>query len=107
VGRATESGRRAVTTDNSYLKVLREQGILVGGLFVVGLLAAVVALAPAVVRAPRDVRALGLAALSACVAFLVLAGAGEYVEQPGKVVFWTLLGLAAWVAWGARRPAPA
>jgi hypothetical protein len=104
VGRATESGRLTVTTDNSYLKVLREQGLVVGGLFLLGLGLGIAALARDVLRAPPDLRPFGVAAVAACAAFLVLAGAGEYVEQPGKVVFWMLLGAAAWIAWG-RAPA--
>jgi hypothetical protein len=107
VGRASERGRRAVTTDNSYLKVVREQGVLGGGLFLLGLALGLAALARGVLRAPAADRPLGVAAVAACAAFLVLAGAGEYVEQPGKVVFWTLLGAAAWIAWGPREPEPA
>jgi hypothetical protein len=106
VGRASATGREAVTTDNSYLKVLREQGVVAGGLFVLGLVVGLAALAVGVLRAPPGDRPLGVAAVAACAAFVVLAGAGEYVEQPGKVVFWTLLGAAAWIAWGEREGTP-
>lgn len=97
---------RYLVTDNSFLKVLVEQGILGGVLFLGGLLAAIAVLIRRLRRAAGGARALGLAALAGFVAFLCLALTGEYVEQPGKVVAWGLLGVAA--AQAFRRPeAPA
>jgi hypothetical protein len=100
VGRASGiGGETTVTTDNSYLKILREQGVLVAPLFILGILAAVLAIAWGLIRAPARRQAIGVAALSGFVSFLVLALAGEYLEQPGKVLAWALLGMAAWAAW--------
>ena len=82
------------TTDNSFIKVLYEQGILVGAAFAVGLFSLAVLLAARLRRAGDERRAVGLAALAGFVAFLGLSLTGEYVEQPGKVVAWALFGLA-------------
>lgn len=99
VGRASYlRGEPAVTADNSYLKILREQGFLGGALFIGGVLLACAVLARAALRAPPEPRAISLAAVAAFGAFLVLLLAGEYVEQPGKVLAWTLLAVAAWHA---------
>lgn len=84
------------TTDNSFLKVLVEQGILGFTLFVVGLLGAVMVLARRLRRtAHTELRSVGLAALAGFVAFLGICFAGESVEQPGKVIAWGLLGVVA------------
>jgi hypothetical protein len=45
-------------------------------------------------------RPLGVAALCGFVAFLLLCVMGEYIEQPGKALAWTLLGIASWEAYG-------
>ena len=45
-------------------------------------------------------RPIGSASLVAIAGFLVLMVMAEYVEQPGKVLVWTLLGVAAWDAIG-------
>jgi hypothetical protein len=84
-----------VTTDNSFLKVLYDQGVIGFMLFVGGVLAAVVLLARRLRRAEGESRAVGLAALAGFVTFLGISMAGEYVEQPGKVIAWGLLGVAA------------
>jgi hypothetical protein len=89
------------TTDNSFLKVLFEQGVVVGALFIWGVLAAIVLLARRLRRLVGEARATGLAALAGFVAFLALSLTGEYVEQPGKVVAWAFLGLAVAVAFAA------
>lgn len=103
VGSVTAQGR-LLTTDNSFLKVLVEQGVVVGGMFLVGLFAAVALLVRRLRRATAEPRGIGVAALAGFVAFLALAATGEYVEQPGKVVAWALLGLAVAEAWrGSRR----
>ena len=95
VGRAsTLSGQPGVTTDNTYLQVLRQQGFLGLAAFLAAVLALVVGLIVGVRRAPHDRKPIGVAAVSACLCFLVLAVAGEYAEQPGKVLMWTFLGLA-------------
>jgi hypothetical protein len=95
VGRASSlSGEPTVTADNSFLKIAREQGLPVALFFGLGL----VALCSSVVLALRRVggsrRALATAALGGFVGFLVMCVFGEFVEQPGKVVAWALLGLA-------------
>jgi O-antigen ligase len=93
--RAASTGQQAVTTDNSNLEIQREQGFLGGILFMLGIVVTVAGLIAGVGRAPADRRPLAIAAVCAFVCFAVLAAAGEYIEQPGKVLAWTLLGLAA------------
>ena len=107
VGRATKRGRRAVTTDNSYMKVLQEQGVLGGLLFMAGLGGLVVLLALRLARIGVTRRPLGTAALTGFSGFLVLMLMGEYIEQPGKLLAWTLLGVAAWEAIGGGHSGPA
>ena len=95
-GSASASTRaRFVTTDNSFLKVLFEQGFLGFGLFVGGLVGAAALLARRFRRAASESRAIGLAALAGFLSFVGLSLSGEYVEQPGKVIAWGLLGVAA------------
>jgi O-antigen ligase len=101
VGAASSPNRyRVVTTDNSYLKVLLEQGFLGLALFLSAMIATVVLLARRIRRLPGESRALALAALAGFVAFLGISFAGEYVEQPGKVLAWALLGVAVACAFG-------
>jgi O-antigen ligase len=97
VGDASGSNVTEVqTTDNSFLKVLVDQGALGFTLFVVGMLGAVVVLARRLRNAADpELRSVGLAALAGFVAFLGICLAGEAVEQPGKVIAWALLGVAA------------
>lgn len=92
-----------ITTDNSFLKVLFEQGVVVAALFIFGVLATVVALARRLRRLTGEARATGLAALAGFVAFLAISLTGEYVEQPGKVVAWAFLGVAVAIAFAAPR----
>jgi O-antigen ligase len=82
------------TADNAFLKVLYEQGVQGALLFVAGLLATLFLLARRLAHAPRERRAAGIAALAGFTGFLVLSTTGEYVEQPGKVAAWALLGIA-------------
>jgi hypothetical protein len=104
VGSASASERAFFkTTDNSFIKVLYEQGIPVGGTFLAALIALVGIAALRLRRAAADSRGLGIAALSGFVAFVGLAMTGEYVEQPGKVVAWSLLGVALAEALGPVR----
>jgi hypothetical protein len=93
---------RFVTTDNSFLKVLYEQGVLGFALFAGGLISAVVLLGMRLRRTAGESRALGLAAISGFLTFVGISIGGEYVEQPGKVIAWGLLGVAA--AQALRRP---
>ena len=106
VGHATTTDDRRLRglkyTDNSYLKVVQEQGI--GGLlFVVGILSATVLAGRRIVRAGPARRPLAVAALAAVVSFLVLCLLQEYIELAGKVVAWTLLGVAVASAFGLTR----
>jgi hypothetical protein len=96
VGRATLVGRKATFTDNSYLKVLREQGIPGALLFLGGLGGVVIALMLRLIRASPLRRPVGTAALVGFAGFLALSVMGEYIEQPGKLLAWTLLGVAIW-----------
>jgi len=103
VGRATATSTTfAVTADNSFVKILSEQGIPGGALFVLGVVGASIAAG----RRFRDLgvrsRPLGVAALAGFVSFLVLALFSEAIEQPGKVLVWVLLGLCLWEAFGRR-----
>lgn len=95
IGGANGAKAHARTTDNSYVKVLVEQGWLGGFLFIAGLLVTFAALARRLIRLEPEDRVVGVAALSAFAAFLLLSFTGEFVEQPGKVLAWTLLGVAA------------
>lgn len=99
VGRATEGGGQTVTTDSSYLKVLIEQGVPGLGLFLVALVGGVALVTRRVILAPDPARGVGLAALSGFVTFPVMMTTTEAVEQPGKVLAWSLLGLAVAAAW--------
>jgi hypothetical protein len=89
-----------VTTDNSFLKVLREQGYLGFALFFCGIIGAVILLAARLRKVSSHSSAVGLAALAGFVTFLGISISGEYVEQPGKVIAWGLLGVAAAYAFG-------
>jgi O-Antigen ligase len=100
VGRATiVRARDATYTDNSYLKILQEQGFLGGFLFLLGVVGAVVLCAQRLVRAGPLSHPLGIAALTGFAGFLVLCLMGEYIEQPGKTFSWALLGIAVWEAY--------
>jgi len=93
VGRA--SGRHDATyTDNSYLKVLREQGFLGALPFIAGLIVLSVALVVGLVGAGPSAHPAALGALGAVAAFLAMFMFAEYIEQPGKVLVWSLLGVA-------------
>jgi O-antigen ligase len=107
VGRASLRGRRATTTDSSYLKVLREQGVPGAMLFLAGLGGIVAALAVRLRRLGITRRPLGTAAFAGFGGFLVLMLTGEYIEQPGKLLAWTLLGVAMWECVGRTRERPA
>ena len=97
VGAASvEGGTQARTTDNSFLKVLVDQGVLGLLLFAGGMLGACAVLARRLrVSTPASLRPVGVAALAGFVAFLGISFAGETVEQPGKILAWGLLGMAA------------
>ena len=93
-----------VTTDNSFLKVLLEQGIPVTAVFLATLLGVVALAGRRLMALQREGRrAVGVAALCAFVAFLGLALLGEAVEQPGKVLAWGFLGIALAQALGGDR----
>jgi hypothetical protein len=101
VGAASAPGESSRTTvDNSFLKVAVEQGVAVAALFVAALAGAIVLLGLRLRRMTGERRAIGVAALAGFVSYLALATTGEYVEQPGKVVAWGLLGVAAAQALG-------
>jgi O-Antigen ligase len=89
-------------TDNAFLKVLVEQGIVGGLAFTLGLLALWAGLARRLLRQGPD-GALGLAALLGVAGFLILATTGEFFEQPGKVVAWAMLGVALGQAFQSAR----
>jgi O-antigen ligase len=95
------------TTDNSFLKVLVEQGILGWPLFVLGVLGTCGLVIARAWRAPPRRRAFTLVALCGFASFPLLWLAGEYIEQPGKVLAWLLLGIAVGEAFRAEiREAP-
>jgi hypothetical protein len=104
VGRAT--GRTGATyTDNSYLKALREQGFAGIALLLGAIVLLLGSLTAKLVRAGPSARPFALAALAALVTFLVMMVTGEYIEQPGKVLAWSLLGAALADLHVRRRPA--
>lgn len=97
---AEEEGT-ATFVDNSFLKVLQEQGPL-GAIFFMGALFTIlIAAAVRVARFELPRRAVGVAALVGCVSFFLLGLSSEAIEQPGKVVGWLLLGVALWTACGS------
>jgi hypothetical protein len=107
VGSASGSaGKETVTADDSYLKILREQGLLIGSIFVLAILLVCLAVVGGLRRCTAEARPLGIAALAGFISFLVLAGFGEYIEQPGKALAWTLLGIAVWQAHQQSEPIP-
>jgi hypothetical protein len=93
-GGAGSAPTPAFTTDNSYLKVLVEQGPEGALLFLAGAFGLCVAVARRLPRLPPARRALCLASLAGFLSTTVLWLAGEYIEQPGKVLSWLLLGIA-------------
>lgn len=105
VGGSSEVKRRGLaTTDNSFLKVVYEQGLLVGAAFLAAIVAAVILLVRRLHTAAPAERALGVSALAGFVAFMGISLTGEYVDQPGKVVAWGLLGVAAAMALPPAQP---
>ncbi len=76
--------------------MLQEQGFLGGALFILGVVGIAVLCARRLPRVNPLERPLGVAALVAVASFLVLFLTGDYIEQPGKALCWTLLGVAAW-----------
>jgi O-antigen ligase len=94
-GRNSERNGRHVVVDNSYLLILREQGLLVGLMFIAGIGVLLVAVGRELLRRTRRAHPLQLATFPGAFAFLVLCVAGEFLEQPGKVIAWLFLGLAA------------
>jgi hypothetical protein len=100
-GRATfESRKQGTYTDSSFVKILQEQGYPGGFLFLFAMIGAVALCARRLARAGPLSRPVGVAALAAFVAFLVLCLMGEYVEQPGKTLSWAMLGITTWEAFG-------
>jgi hypothetical protein len=94
-GRARErSGDGHVVIDNSYLLVLRQQGWLGGPVFIAGVVMLLGTLALASLDRLRPFNPLLVGALAGAFSFLMLGLAGEYIEQPGKVLGWLFLGLA-------------
>jgi hypothetical protein len=93
-GSGPSVGLRGHTLDNSFLKVLVDQGVVVGTAFLAGVLLLIVTIARRLRRIEGESRAIGLAALTGFVGFLGLCLVGEAVEQPGKAIAWTLLGIA-------------
>jgi len=101
VGRATATSTTfATTTDNSYVKIFREQGVPGGLLFVFGVFGTSIAAGRRFLRVGLRSRPLGVAALGGFVSLLVLGLSSEAIEQPGKVLWWVLLGLCCWEAFG-------
>ena len=100
VGGATRDreGRVQAFADNSYLKVLEEQGPLGGLPFILGVFGTLIAAAARVMRSELPIRGLGFAAVTGSTSFFLLAWTSEAIEQPGKVLAWLLLGVALWSA---------
>ena len=109
VGSATQDdeGRVQAFADNSYLKVLQEQGAIGALPFILGIFGALIAIAARVMRSAMPLRGLGIAAVTASASFFLLAWTSEAIEQPGKVLAWLLLGVALWTASAAPQADPA
>ncbi|HWC27866.1 MAG TPA: O-antigen ligase family protein [Solirubrobacteraceae bacterium] len=103
VGSATSDNEQGTSTfaDNTYLKILQEQGPIGGVAFGFGVLLTFIGAALGVVRRSITRRAPGIAALSASASFFVLGLTSEAIEQPGKVLGWLFLGVALWAAFGS------
>ncbi len=103
VGGATRDseGRVQAFADNSYLKVLQEQGPLGAVPFILGIFGVLIAIAARVTRSAMPLRGLATAAVAGSASFFLLAWTSEAIEQPGKVLAWLLLGVALWTASGA------
>jgi hypothetical protein len=99
VGHATEVGQKTVYVDSSFVKVLQEQGV-VGLLFIVGMAGSAILLGWRLARAGPTRDAVAVGALGSFVAFLTVCFVGEYIELPGKVIAWMMLGLAIWHGYG-------
>lgn len=101
VGGATVSADSPGTfVDNSYLKILQEQGPLGALAFALGVFGSLIAVAAGLVRRSGAQRACGVGALGASASFFALALTSEAIEQPGKVLAWLLFGVALWSAFG-------
>lgn len=100
VGGATRDGEGRVQAfaDNSYLKVLQEQGPLGAVPFILGIFGVLTAIAVRLTRSRMPLRGVGIAAVTAPASFFLLAWTSETIEQPGKVLAWLLLGVALWTA---------
>lgn len=100
VGSATvdQQGTVRAFVDNSYLKVLEEQGLLGAIPFILGIYVALVAIATRLARSEAPLRGVGVAAIAGSASFFLLAWTSEAIEQPGKVLSWLLLGIALWTA---------
>jgi O-antigen ligase len=98
VGAATRDSDGTVRAfaDNSYLKILQEQGPLGAIPFTLGVLALLIAIAARGARAEPAVRGLGIAAVAASGSLFLLAVTSEAIEQPGKVLAWLFLGIGLW-----------
>ncbi|MBW3607351.1 MAG: O-antigen ligase family protein [Actinobacteria bacterium] len=102
VGSATQDseGRVQAFADNSYLKVLQEQGPLGAVPFILAIFGTLIAIAARAMRSAMPLRGLATAAVAASASFFLLAWTSEAIEQPGKVLAWLLLGVALWSASG-------
>lgn len=90
---------RGTYTDSSYLLILQEQGFIGGALFLFGIVGLTLLCGHRLAAGQPLQRPLGAAALAAFGSFLVLFLMGDYIEQPGKVLSWMLLGVASWEAY--------
>ena len=84
--------------------MFQEQGILGGLLFTLGIIGTAVLIGRRLARGRPTDDPVAVAALAAVVSFLVLCVLGEYIEQAGKAIAWTLLGVALWSTYGKSWP---
>jgi hypothetical protein len=107
LGHAAEvHGVKPMETDSSLLKVAVEQGIVVAIVLLIALTALPMLLARHLRQMPAPRRAVAGSALAGFVAYLLLLPFGTYIEQPGKVVAWSLLGMCLAQIYGSRSMAP-
>jgi O-Antigen ligase len=87
-------------SDSSYLTITREQGVLGGTLFTLGIASLLIGLARGVRRRSGFSRSLGTATLGALFAVAAFWLVWDNIQQPGKVLVWGLVGVALAAAWG-------
>jgi hypothetical protein len=91
-------------SDSSYLTITREEGVAGGALFVFGMIALLVGLARGLRRRWDLPRSVAVGAFGATLAIALYWLAWDSIQQPGKVLTWSLLGMGLVAAWSPVAP---